>query len=40
VADIPVATPAPDNLTLQDFSEIKHIADGSNANVFLAKFLG
>jgi hypothetical protein len=38
VSSIPVANPVPDNLTLQDFTEIKHIADGSNSNVFLCNY--
>ena len=40
VARIAVAYTSPDDLTLQSFSNIKHIADGSNANVFLANFQG
>jgi len=30
----------PDNLTFNSFEEMKHIADGSNANIFLGKFMG
>ena len=37
VADIPVNTAVPDNLAMEHFTDIKYIADGSNANVFLAR---
>jgi hypothetical protein len=37
---LPVINPVPDDLTLQDFSDIKHIADGSNSNVFLCNLKG
>ena len=36
VAEMPVARFVPDNMELNHFSDIQHIADGSNANVFLA----
>ena len=35
---IPLKIDPIDNLTFDSFSELAHIADGSNANVFLAKF--
>lgn len=35
---IPLKIESIDNLTFDSFSEITHIADGSNANVYLAKF--
>lgn len=37
VADMPVRNWVPDNLTMEHFTDISHIADGSNAHVFLAK---
>lgn len=40
VISIPVAVTTRDNLTLADFTNAKHIADGSNANVFVASFKG
>jgi hypothetical protein len=40
VAQLPVLNLVRDDLTLQDLSDIKHIADGSNANVFLCTFQG
>jgi len=40
VSSLPVINPVPDDLTLQDFSDIKHIADGSNSNVFLCNLKG
>ena len=38
VAEIPVRCPVPDNLLMEHFSELQHIADGSNSNIFLARF--
>lgn len=38
VARLPVLNVVPDNLTLDDFSDVKHVADGSNANVFIGRF--
>ena len=38
VASMPIACPAPDDLTLHHFTDIRHVADGSNSNVFLATF--
>ena len=38
VAELPVARFVPDNIELNHFREINHIADGSNANIFLALF--
>jgi len=38
VADIPLKCKIPNNLTLDCFSEVKHIADGSNSNIFLVKW--
>eukprot|EP00597_Dinobryon_sp_UTEXLB2267_P004381 CAMPEP_0170075316 /NCGR_PEP_ID=MMETSP0019_2-20121128/12469_1 /TAXON_ID=98059 /ORGANISM="Dinobryon sp., Strain UTEXLB2267" /LENGTH=683 /DNA_ID=CAMNT_0010286195 /DNA_START=86 /DNA_END=2137 /DNA_ORIENTATION=- len=40
VAQIPIRIEIFDDLTFTSFSEMTHIADGSNANVFLAKFRG
>mmetsp|Transcript_30955 Transcript_30955/g.68367 ORF Transcript_30955/g.68367 Transcript_30955/m.68367 type:complete len:466 (-) Transcript_30955:823-2220(-) len=42
VADIPGASVAGfcNTLTFQDFTEIKHMCDGSNANIFTARFSG
>ena len=40
VISIPVAVSTRDNLTLADFTNAKHIADGSNANVFVANYKG
>jgi hypothetical protein len=37
IAEIPVKYLIYDNLTLNSFADIKHIADGSNANIFSAK---
>mmetsp|Transcript_2935 Transcript_2935/g.3073 ORF Transcript_2935/g.3073 Transcript_2935/m.3073 type:complete len:488 (+) Transcript_2935:183-1646(+) len=36
VKEMPVVRLVPDNLELSDFTDVQHIADGSNANVFLA----
>lgn len=36
VADIPVARIVPDNMEMWHFTNIQHIADGSNANIFFA----
>lgn len=36
VAELPVVHLIPDNLEIRHFTDIRHIADGSNANVFLA----
>lgn len=40
VAEIPISSVVPDNLLMEHFTDIKHLADGSNANIFLAKFKG
>lgn len=40
VADIPVSCVVPDNLQMEHFSDLQHITDGSNANIFLAHFNG
>ena len=40
VADMPVKYHVPDNLTLDNFSDVQHLADGSNSNVFLARLKG
>jgi hypothetical protein len=40
VAAIPIKIISPDGLTLDDFREVRHLADGSNANVFTALFRG
>lgn len=38
VAKIPPKAEMPVNLTMDDFSEVRHLADGSNANVYLARY--
>ncbi|CAE7642047.1 unnamed protein product, partial [Symbiodinium microadriaticum] len=40
VAEIPAAAEIPDNLGFEVFQDIKHLADGSNSNVYLAKYRG
>lgn len=40
VAEIPVSCIVPDNLLMEHFSDLQHITDGSNANIFLARFNG
>ena len=40
VAEIPISVLVPDNLQMDHFDDMQHIADGSNANVFLAKLNG
>ena len=40
IAKISVKCFVPDNLTFNSFEDMKHIADGSNSNIFLGKFLG
>lgn len=40
VANIPPKHFLHDDLGLEHFSEVRHLADGSNANIFLAKFEG
>lgn len=40
VADIPVSCIVPDNLQMEHFSDLQHITDGSNANIFLANLNG
>jgi hypothetical protein len=40
VADIPFKISLLNDLEFSAFSEIQHIADGSNANVYLANFMG
>ena len=41
LADIKIPDTLPDRLDFnQDFQSVKHMADGSNANVYLAKFRG
>jgi len=37
VAALPVTVAAPDNLLMEHFTDIQYIADGSNANIFLAR---
>ena len=36
VSKVPVARLVPDNMEMWDFDDIQHLADGSNANVFIA----
>ena len=38
VAELSVSCPVPDNLLMEHFTELQHITDGSNANIFLARF--
>lgn len=40
VALIPPALEIPDNLRFDNFTDLKHIADGSNSNVYTGKFRG
>lgn len=40
VKEIPPKNLASDDLTMDSFTDIKHLADGSNANVFLGKLRG
>jgi hypothetical protein len=41
IFEIPVKHhPLPNDLTMESFSEVKHIADGSNSNIFLGKLPG
>lgn len=40
VGAIPPALEIPDNLSFDNFTDLKHIADGSNSNVYTAKFRG
>jgi hypothetical protein len=40
IFQIPIKHPIPNDLTMEHFYEIKHIADGSNSNIFLARFRG
>lgn len=38
IAQIPAHVKVIGHLTLSDFSEVRHLADGSNANVYIAKY--
>jgi serine/threonine protein kinase len=40
VGDIPAAVETPDNLRFENFTDLSHIADGSNSNIYLGKFNG
>jgi hypothetical protein len=40
VANIPPAVETPDNLRFDNFTDLKHIADGSNSNIYSGKFHG
>ena len=40
VANVPVARLVPDNMEMWHFDDIQHMADGSNANVFIAILKG
>jgi serine/threonine protein kinase len=40
VAEIPAKQLVPGGLTMEDFSNVQHIADGSNSNIFTAEFKG
>ena len=40
VGEIPPALEIPDNLRFDNFTDLKHIADGSNSNVYTGKFRG
>jgi hypothetical protein len=37
IGEIAVSCPVPDNLVMEHFTDIQYIADGSNANIFLAR---
>lgn len=37
ILDLPVVSPVPNNLSMNNFDDVKHIADGSNSNIYLAK---
>jgi hypothetical protein len=37
VGQIPVSCNVPNNLTLESFTDVRHVADGSNSNVYLAR---
>ena len=38
ITKIPIKYDVPNDLTMHDFQEIKYIADGSNANIFIALY--
>ena len=38
VKAVPILSSTPEDLALTDFSSVKHITDGSNANIFLALY--
>jgi hypothetical protein len=40
VSEIPAAAVIPDNLSFDNFQDLKHLADGSNSNVYTAKYRG
>ncbi len=40
IFQIPIKHSLQNDLTMESFSDVKHIADGSNSNIFLAKFNG
>lgn len=40
IADIPIKHPLIDTLTFESFAEVKHIADGSNSNIFIGRLQG
>eukprot|EP00981_Chlorochromonas_danica_P004483 scaffold905_cov153-Ochromonas_danica.AAC.1 len=40
IAQVPVKYPIQDNLTFSSFTQMKHIADGSNANIYTARLKG
>jgi hypothetical protein len=40
VADIPIRTLVPDNMSMAHFQDVRHVADGSNSHIYLAKFDG
>ncbi len=40
IVNIPIKSIVPTNLTFHSFEDLKHIADGSNSNIFLGKLLG
>jgi len=40
VAELPISWVVPDNLLMEHFTDIQHLTDGSNANIFIARFNG
>jgi hypothetical protein len=40
IFQIPVKHHIPNDLTMESFADVKHVADGSNSNIFLARYQG